>query len=317
MIKLINVNSYQFVNTVNISMSRNHSPKISSGFYENDCFVKNKEQNFTGLKHVIKGLYKNLVIKLSPLKVHLTKYDTERVLAARIDQLNAQHSLQEKFGVISTDLIQTEERKLLRLDVVKKLLKDATPVKSGIDPELYITMGLPGSGKSSVIEKPLLKKIKAVVLDKDDAKEFLPEYKNGKANYVVCDEADDIIHLAFNKALESRFNLVMPNIGTVYEDVKQLAQTAKDKGYKVHLRFVEVDKDVAAQRAINRFQKSGRFTETLIHEYLGDKPKENYTQLFEHDKNLFETFAAYSNDVPKNDPPIFIKELSNIEKSEV
>lgn len=320
MIKSINsINSNYQCFQNNKKMNKKHTSIYMTDYFFNSENLNSKKiyLEFTGIKHTVKSLYKKCIIKFSPLKLHLTKYDTEAVLNARINQYKAQKALEKSYGVISTDLINTQERKLLRLKIASKLLKNGLPAEKNQSPELYITIGLPGSGKSSVIEKPILKKSKAIVLDKDDAKMFIPEYKNGEANYVVCDEADDIVELAYKEALKNRFNLIRPNIGTVYQDIKEMAIKAKEAGYKVHLRFVDVDKDIAAQRAVSRFETTGRYTETLIHKYLGDKPRENYLQLITKDKNLFDSYVAYSNNVKKGEPPIFLKGLSSIKQPEI
>jgi predicted ABC-type ATPase len=311
------------LSTINLKTDNKLLLKKSNNFHSNSeknaLLKNNKDYNlsFTGIKELTKTLYRNIIIQLGPLKLPLTKYDNDKVLLARVDECKAQQLLIKAFGVKSTALIQTEERKLLRVQIAQKLISNAHSVKQNEIPNLYITIGLPGSGKSSVIEKPICQKLKAIVLDKDEAKQYLPEYNKGKANYLVSDEAGEITESAFSKALSLRCNIVKPNIGTVYSDIIKYAQAAKDVGYSVHLRLIDIPPDEAAKRALKRFETNGRFTDTLIHQYLGEKPKQNYLKLMKENKGLFSSFAAYSNDVEQGQSPIFIKKLSSIKESEI
>lgn len=164
-----------------------------------------------------------------------------------------------------------------------------------------IVLGLPASGKSKVLVNPLEEAYGGRVIDSDIAKEYLPEFNRGKDADSVHQESSDIADKAFNRAMARGDNIVYPLVGKnanrIANDVLAPLRTA---GYEVHLHFMELDPQEAARRAVQRWRETGRFVDPdYVINNVGQSPRATYDTL----KSRFDSYEAYSNDVPFGERP--------------
>lgn len=171
-----------------------------------------------------------------------------------------------------THTINTPERAALRTKITDDLYnKDIA--KRAHNHEATIILGLPGAGKST-FANPLLN-AGAIEIDPDLAKEKLPEFNHGLGAMATHEESSQITRDVLKKALSNGDNIVWPRINSpekIVNDIKSL----KTAGYKVHVRFVDVDHDTAVNSVINRFLQTGRMVPPSVIDAYGDKAAQAY-----------------------------------------
>lgn len=222
----------------------------------------------------------------------LTHFDTPEIIKAREDLAN----------IKSTHEIDTPERQQLRQSVSDELYGTGAVLKNR---EAYIVLGPPASGKSTVAE-PLAQKVGGLIIDSDMAKVRLPEYGKGEGAGAVHRESDIIRDSVFNKALDAGDNIIMPLVGRTADNVRAIKQMLQDEGYTVHLRLVDLHPTRAAQRAVGRFNETGRFVDPhyIINE-VGLLPRENYRILKQ--EGGWKTYESHTTDVAPGENPRLIE----------
>ncbi len=195
----------------------------------------------------------------------LTPLDTPDVLLARYN--NAL--------VPSTHTIDTQEREALRNEVAQRMYGEGG-IKGR---EAWMVIGGPGSGKSEIGE-PIAAEKGALVVDSDIAKAMLPEYEGGAGANAVHEESSEITGRVLGRAIENGDNIMIPMVGANADKAKGMADTLHAAGYRVNVVHVDVDPKVAAQRAIDRYYRSGRFVDpNYILNQVGAKPRNTYEAL--------------------------------------
>lgn len=227
-----------------------------------------------------------------------TRFDTPAIVKAR----------EELSAAPLTHLIKTPERDLLRQSIAEKLYENGASKKGN---QVYLIMGPPTSGKSTALSEPLAKKLGAMIIDPDMAKEYIPEYAGGKFAAAVHEESWIIAHSVIEKAIENKDNVVLPLVGSHPEEILQICNKFEGADYKIHLRLLDVSPEVAAERAVKRYDKTGRFVDPYyIYNEVGELPRQNFYKLLQ--ERYFDTYAFLSNEVPKGQPPILIDKSTNL-----
>ncbi len=227
-----------------------------------------------------------------------TRFDTPEIIKAREDLAKAP----------LTHLINTPERNILRENIANILYDKGSEKK---EKQVFIIMGPPTSGKSTALSEPLAKKKGAMIIDPDMAKEHIPEYAGGKFAAAVHEESWIITHNVLDKAIENNDNIVLPIVGSYPEEILEICNKFDSADYKIHLRLLDVSPEVAAERAVKRYDKTGRFVDPYyIYNEVGILPRENFYKLI-HER-YFDTHAFLSNEVPKGEPPILIEKSKNL-----
>jgi predicted ABC-type ATPase len=168
-----------------------------------------------------------------------------------------------------TSLDNSEERMKYRQTLVAGYLDDGNDAPKSNPPVLYLMGGGGAAGKGTVkntlVKMGRLNTTGAVMVDPDDIKEQLPEYrklvqmKDGRAAAIVHEESSLIAKEVVKKAYENKFNIIMDvTLGDPAKGLEQI-KTAKDNGYKVVLIGVTVDPALAMDRAIERAERTGRW----------------------------------------------------------
>lgn len=179
---------------------------------------------------------------------------------------------------------------------------------------LDIVLGLPASGKSSTIVSDISRIYQSKLIDCDEAKKLLPEFNRGWGSNVVHRESQRIELKTFRRALRSGENIVLPKVGG---NAQKLMNTyialAKDAGYKVHIHYVELNRNVALGRMLERFLDDGRFLDpNLIDKYdnpvLGNSVEDTYEHLKQ--SQLLDGYTKWNNDVPLGSKPILLEQYN-------
>ncbi len=259
----------------------------------------------------IKDLKKSDVVGKQEVdrKINLTK-ETTRTIDKDIGNVKVQNKVRLSFKearIISNSMrdtsdIDTRERRILRKKITNKLYGEGAKVKGH---RADIVLGLPAGGKSSALATPLEKEHGSLIIDSDMAKEMLPEYANGLGAQSVHNESSYISTNVYNRAVKNGDNIVLPLVGRNTQKIKDLIDSLTSKGYSVHLHHVSVSVNTSKERAISRFNKTGRFVDTRYIEGLGLQPKETYDKLKRYgkenrDKKWQTSERTYNERVSKN-----------------
>lgn len=180
-----------------------------------------------------------------------------------------------------------------------------------LEKRLDIVIGLPASGKSSAIVDVLSEEFRSRVIDNDEAKKLIPQYNDGWGAGAVHKESQSISYSLFTKSVFSGENIVLPKVGS---DAKKLNNdyiaVAKENGYQVNVHYVDLDRNKALGRMLNRFIEDGRFLDPNLIEKYAPLGRENHiTQAYEELKEnpLVDGYSMWDNDVERGERPILLE----------
>jgi predicted ABC-type ATPase len=162
-----------------------------------------------------------------------------------------------------------------------KILKGKKPQNTDLKPKFYVTIGAPGSGKSTLINhiaKKFNPELDFVSIDLDLAVEFHPRYRNlwsaesavnnGNANIgytltrQICnDNLEGMMESIFYDIIQSntRHNIILQT-----QDLNSII-LARSVGYEVNLAFIGVKLETAIRRSKLRAITTGKFLAPNIH----------------------------------------------------
>lgn len=124
---------------------------------------------------------------------------------------------------------------------------------------LAVIIGLPGSGKSTVL-RPLVAKVNvsaSQIVDADAVRVLFPEYAGGMGSDVVQIETVYVSYgELFNRAVATGSDLIVDTVGRI-DHFRQYRNALP--GYEVHVLCTELPLEVAVERVKRRAVESGRF----------------------------------------------------------
>lgn len=230
----------------------------------------------------------------------LQMIDNARETAANLPQTRDTYMVDGKY---------TDERQKLHDSIRDEYLSKGKINEDG-KPELFLTGGLPGAGKSSILKKEMYDgyKEKFVIIDSDAIKEKLAA-ADGLENLGIHAasyhaEADDIISDIFSQAVERRMNIGLD--GTMKNQKKMLdvVSNFKDMGYNVEVAFVDLPPQKAMERGTERFVRGGRFVDPV---YIASNDHKNPATA-QALKDHVDVYRFWNNDVPFGTSPILVDE---------
>lgn len=221
----------------------------------------------------------------------LTRFDTPAIIAER----------KRATAFEPTTNIRTPEREQLRTELVNRMYGQGSRDKSR---QAWIILGYPGSGKSTVAD-PIVQRTGAVLLDNDPIKAVLAEHDFATTGQrppeaAVHLESSNIKLAALRRAIENGDDFVLPQVGDP-RDTQRIIDNLAKHGYRVHITHVVVPQEVAAQRAVARFEEGGHLVDPdYIVNRVGSRPVDTYEVVKQHP--AVETYEAIDNDVPRGQP---------------
>jgi len=201
-----------------------------------------------------------------------------------------------------TIAVSTPERDQLRASLTDRLYGEGAGAKNR---QAVIVLGPPAAGKSTIAD-PLAAQYRALIVDSDAAKAQLPEFQGGLGAMAVHQESDQIAAGVLARAVRSGDNLVLPLVGKTLDNIRERIHLLKQAGYDVHLVLAEIPSEKAVNRAIKRFREEGRFVDPEYVRSVGDAPIRTYEAL----KSEADSYARYSNDVPRGSSPALVEKGS-------
>ena len=198
--------------------------------------------------------------------------------------------------------IDTPERQELREHICAKFLSAGSARTRSIDfatgrhnyvydgpldkgYEMELVLGLPASGKSSRVTDPDSEAMHAFILDCDEVKELIPEFRAsyGAAADAVHFESFDIMNEAMKEFTEGSLkgtNVIIPIVAGDFDDLmNSYIKPFEAAGYNVTAKFVDCEPNVSVARNIMRELETGRIINSAVVLSFGYKPKEVYDKL--------------------------------------
>jgi predicted ABC-type ATPase len=123
--------------------------------------------------------------------------------------------------------------------------------------EITFVIGYPAAGKSSVAN-PSARHLEAAILDADELKKSIPEYRGGIGAAATHRESSRLTGRLFELMLDTGVNIVWPKVGINPKQIAGLIDQAKAAGYTANLIWMDTAKNEAMRRMIGRFLDSGR-----------------------------------------------------------
>ena len=226
---------------------------------------------------------------------------------AKIDNVEAKlKGVKPTIELFKKDGKYTPERLALHQTIIDKFLSPekiaAARPADGTPPSFTILGGRGGSGKSS-FKNTVYDPGKAVVLDADEIKHMLPEYKGWNA-FEVHDESGDLFDKITDLAKTNGLNIVHDATMKTPDKAVSLVHGFKSSGYSVAAHYMHLPRQEAAKRAVGRFLgggNEGRYVPVDV--VLGNTKNE---QSFDAIKPLVDAWSFRDNNVPRGQPPKLI-----------
>lgn len=143
--------------------------------------------------------------------------------------------------------------------------------------QAWIVLGATASGKSYYSEI-LAKENNLAIVDSDDVKKIIPEYKGGVGANAVHTESRNITSLVRTKLMKEGKNMLLPRVGGLpkRKEIQSLIQELKESGYNVKTVFIDTDYRTALGRMYERFAKTGRLVPPSYIEGVKNTPIDTF-----------------------------------------
>ena len=143
--------------------------------------------------------------------------------------------------------------------------------------QAYIVLGPPASGKSFFAEE-IARNYDLAIVDSDDVKKIMPEYKGGVGANATHTEASLLANTVRENFMAEGKNILLPRIGGLAKR-KAIQNTIRDlqeNGYSVKTVLVDVDYKTALGRMYERFAKTGRLVPPIYLEETKNTPIDTF-----------------------------------------
>jgi predicted ABC-type ATPase len=200
----------------------------------------------------------------------------------------------------------TKRRQQLHRVIHKRFLDHVPSVPKHQKPVALVTMGGPASGKSTLVSHILGEIRDFALVNPDDVKERLPEYKQGlemgtqpdgtpisarDTAFLVHNESSDVAESIHAEAMRRRQNIILDGTGKSADKYIAKIRALKAAGYHVRVVMPHIDKQAALDRIDDRAVKTGRFVPTHIAGGAHDVIPGNFERIARegHEWALFES----------------------------
>jgi predicted ABC-type ATPase len=222
-----------------------------------------------------------------PKEVRAKIYDKKGV--RKIDEKSIEvlteyiNSLPQTKDLNSKDGEYTLERKKLHKKIMDEFKKDLICIDNS-EPIAILMGGSPASGKSTFLKKyaPYLLKEEILRVDADEVRAKLPEYKGYNATQTHLETKDIVNTLLSDKTIgiPCKYDVIYDGTMNSTKSYLPLIALLKGLGYKIFIVYIDkVPEEVIRKRALERYQKSGRFVPMEVIDDFFDKGKNALNEL--------------------------------------
>ena len=224
-------------------------------------------------------MYERVMANLSPETHQRIGEMRERIAAG--ESTLSQHT--DSKGVL------TEERAALHAQIVEGHFANAGP--GGNPPQVIVMGGLPGSGKSSLLEG--LDTQGFVHIDSDAVKAQFPEYEGWNAA-LLHEEADLVVQAVLGRAVDEGRNIVLDSTMKTGSTARAMVSMLEELGYSSRAIFASVPLETAMTRVVERFESGGRFVDPAYVVTHDEKNVATFTTL----KGIVDSWSLYDTSGP-------------------
>ena len=221
--------------------------------------------------------WKNKIIKIERSLNKVGSNSTYESSKHRFFQYRKNYDRIELRKQIINELL-TKDR-LKNDDEIKLGKGGALPPKIKDNKEVYILIGSPASGKSTIANQ-IADETGSIILDSDYVKRKLPEFQKKNGASLVHKESSKILFGNFDEigsvcvedvCIENNFNILIPTIGDRQEKIEKIIENYKQENYSVHLILVSLEREISTNRAFDRFLKTDRYVPlSLVFDVYGN-----------------------------------------------
>lgn len=182
------------------------------------------------------------------------------------------------------------------------------PVNTG--KRLDVVIGLPASGKSSTVANALSLTFNSIIIDNDEVKKLIPDYRDGWGDAIVHMESKQINKKLLFEAIREGKNIVYPKVGGYHGEIEQVINFAKENGYQINLHYVELNRNKAILRLLNRFIKDGRFIPpSTVYQDDNERDGNKIRKVFDYliSTGKIDGYSYWDNDVEYGEHPKLIE----------
>ena len=144
----------------------------------------------------------------------------------------------------------------------------------------WLFLGPPAAGKSGFAES-VAKKVGAAIVDSDDAKKTLPEFRGGVGATAVHTESTYLAAQVQRQFLERGENIILPRVGHDTAKMIQVIEELQNFGYKVNVAHIYVEENEAYRRMISRWLDSQRLIDARYVEQVDSNTPKSYLSIKE------------------------------------
>lgn len=190
---------------------------------------------------------------------------------------------QTKLDHITKNGEYAESRKKIHAGIIKEFKDGVVCIDKG-KPIAVLMGGSPASGKSTFLKKyrPYLLSENLFKVDADEIRAKLPEYKGWNATQ-THEETGDIVKMLIsdkNIGVPCKFDFIYDGTMTSTKKYLTLVDLLKSEGYEVFVVFISnIPKKVVKKRALERYQKSGRFVPMLVIDDFYENGEKTFDQV--------------------------------------
>jgi predicted ABC-type ATPase len=190
---------------------------------------------------------------------------------------------QTKLDHVSKNGEYSESRKKLHAKIISEFKEGVVCIDKG-KPIAVLMGGSPASGKSTFLKKyrPYLLTDNLFKVDADEIRAKLPEYKGWNATQ-THEETGDIVKILIsdkNIGVPCKFDFIYDGTMTSTKKYLSLIDLLKEEGYEVFVVFISnIPKKVVKKRALERYQKSGRFVPMMVIDDFYENGEKTFDQV--------------------------------------
>ena len=171
----------------------------------------------------------------------------------------------------------SQKRRELHKEIINSFIGDVVCIQQD-EPIAILMGGSPASGKSSFLKKyaPYLLKEDLLRIDADEVRSMLPEYEGWNASQTHLETKDIVETLLSDRTIgiPCEFDLIYDGTMNNTKSYKPLIALLKKLGYKIFAVYIDnVPYEVIKKRALERYQKSGRFVPMEVIDDFFEKGK--------------------------------------------
>lgn len=199
----------------------------------------------------------------------------------------------------------TPERRALHERIIQGVMSEAGEAperEEGETKQIWVTGGLPGAGKSTVLEYREAFPEGTVKIDSDKIKTMFPEYEGWNAS-LLHEESSAIVQEIFRRSTEEGRDIVYDATLKTTTKAEDLVAGLQDMGYGVNVIYVDVPMAMAMDRAINRFAtQGGRYVSPM---YIATHDSKNVKTLATL-RDSVNSWEHWDNSQPKGGEPTLL-----------